>query len=133
MAPQLIGTNGPDARGPCMCKDCATNSLPVPLSPVINAVEAEADRVLINSRRYKVAWLSPMMRGVSCGFIWIEPMDAVVTPLEQVHEQAQKITKNVRNRNKQFINQILIFEKLQMTTLENKQQKKHQYRLFFDN
>ncbi len=45
-APQLIGTNGRDARRPCAWMARATSSLPVPLSPMMStgatAVEAWA-------------------------------------------------------------------------------------------
>jgi hypothetical protein len=36
---------------------------------VINAVDEEAAKVLIKSRRNWVAWLSPMMRGLLFDFI----------------------------------------------------------------
>jgi hypothetical protein len=35
----------------------------------MSAVDDEADKVLIKSRRNKVAWLSPMMRGLAFDFI----------------------------------------------------------------
>ena len=38
MAAVLMATNGPLARGECLCNALATNSLPEPDSPVIKTV-----------------------------------------------------------------------------------------------
>jgi hypothetical protein len=54
IAPQLTGMKGPSALCPPKCKAFATNSLPVPVSPVIKAVDAESAKHSTNRRKWMV-------------------------------------------------------------------------------
>jgi len=53
MAAVLMAMNGLSARGLCRCSACATNSLPVPDSPLISTVACDCDNL-------------PMARNTSC-------------------------------------------------------------------
>ncbi|MEZ4295693.1 MAG: hypothetical protein R3B70_12005 [Polyangiaceae bacterium] len=50
MAPQSIGTNGPDARREAACSERATTSLPVPVSPSMSTV------VSVGATRSRIAY-----------------------------------------------------------------------------
>ena len=60
MAAQLMGTKFAPARCDKSCKERATISLPVPLSPVIKTVELDAATTGSRSRMARMASLSPI-------------------------------------------------------------------------
>ncbi len=62
IAPQLIATNGPEGRSPRSWIDCATSSLPLPLSPRISTgTVSGATRAMALYISIIDAW-TPMMR-----------------------------------------------------------------------
>mgnify|MGYP007000173986 len=61
IAPQFTGMKGFIFLDEDSCKARAAKSLPVPLSPKINAVESLLPTVLINFRRAKTSWLEPII------------------------------------------------------------------------
>ena len=60
MAAQLMGTKLPPLRSDWSCRARATNSLPVPLSPVIKTVAAEEATRSIRCRMASAPALAPM-------------------------------------------------------------------------
>src|SRR5713226_5254800 len=61
MAPQLTEMNGMPARALCRCNARATNSLPVPDSPVTTAVRSQLAAVSIWRASSCIAGESPIM------------------------------------------------------------------------
>src|SRR6266852_3217361 len=61
MAPQLTEMNGMPARALCRCSARATNSLPVPDSPVTTAVRSQLAAVSIWRASSCIAGESPIM------------------------------------------------------------------------
>jgi len=62
MDAQLTATKGPSARGESLCMACASNSLPVPLGPMMSTLEWWAATNSIERRTWSDHGDTPTIR-----------------------------------------------------------------------